>query len=103
MNYINAFGQLLAMLVIFIATKYLTYNITEKWGLPQWLDYKPFNCNLCLTFWTLVAIYATLWIIGYNWAGIAGLILAVLNALAMYINQRRNTESINSYHVDGEE
>lgn len=102
MNYISDFAQLLAMLVIFLATKYLTFNITEVWGLPRWLNYKPFNCNLCLTFWTLVTIYTTLWIVGYNWLGISGLIMAALNALAMYINQRKNTESINNYHVDEE-
>lgn len=101
-NYISDFAQLLAMLVIFLATKYLTFNITEVWGLPRWLNYKPFNCNLCLTFWTLVVIYTTLWIVGYNWLGISGLIMAALNALAMYINQRKNTESINNYHVDEE-
>ena len=101
-NYISDFAQLLAMLVIFLATKYLTFNITEVWGLPRWLNYKPFNCNLCLTFWTLVVIYTTLLIVGYNWLGISGLIMAALNALAMYINQRKNTESINNYHVDEE-
>ena len=101
--YINAIGQLLAMLVIFIATKYLTYRITEVWGLPQWLDYKPFNCNLCLTFWTLIAIFGTLWIVGYTWAGISGIIMAILNAIAMHIDQKQKTESINNYHVDEEE
>lgn len=101
--YINAIAQLLAMLVIFLATKYMTYNITEVWGLPKWLQYKPFVCNTCLTFWSLVAIYTTLLIIGYTWLGISGLIMAVLNAIAMYIDQKQKTESINNYHVDEEE
>ena len=103
MNYITIIGQLLAMLIIFIATKYMTYNITEVWGLPKWLQYKPFVCNTCLTFWSLVAIYTTLLIIGYTWLGISGLIMAVLNAIAMYIDQKQKTESINNYHVDDEE
>lgn len=103
MNYITIIGQLLAMLIIFIATKYMTYNITEVWGLPKWLQYKPFVCNTCLTFWSLVAIYTTLLIIGYTWLGISGLIMAVLNAIAMYIDQKQKTESINNYHVDNEE
>ena len=103
MNYITIIGQLLAMLIIFIATKYMTYNITEVWHLPKWLDYRPWNCNTCCTFWTLVAIYTTLLIIGYTWLGISGLIMAVLNAIAMYIDQKQKTESINNYHVDDEE
>ena len=100
--YINAIAQLLAMLIIFIATKYLTYNITEVWGLPKWLDYRPWNCNTCCTFWSLVAIYTTLLIIGYTWLGISGLIMAVLNAIAMYIDQKRKTVDINNYHITEE-
>ena len=94
MTYINSIGQLLAMLAIFLGTKYLTYFITEVKGVPQWLDFKPWNCNTCLTFWTLIAIYTTLLLIGYTWAGIGGIIMAILNAIAMYINQRNKTITI---------
>lgn len=103
MNYINVVGQLLAMLVIFLITKYLTYNITEVWRvIPKWLDYRPWNCSLCSCFWTLVAIYTTLLILGYTWLGISGLIMAVLNAIAMYINQKRKTVDVNTYHIEEE-
>lgn len=103
MNYISVIGQLLAMLVIFLATKYFTFQLTEVWGLPKWLQYKPFICDTCLTFWSLVAIYTTLLIIGYQWLGISGLIMAVLNAIAMYINQKRKTVDVNNYHITEEE
>lgn len=98
--YINAIGQLLAMLVIFLGTKVITYNITEVWGLPKWLDYRPWSCNRCLTFWTLTAIYTSLLIVGYNWLGISGLILAVLNAIAMWYDQKNKTEDINENDND---
>lgn len=97
--YINAIGQLLAMLVIFLATKYATFQITEH-GLPKWLDYRPWSCNRCLTFWTLTAIYTSLLIVGYNWLGISGLILAVLNAIAMWYDQKNKTEDINENDND---
>lgn len=103
MNYISVIGQLLAMLVIFLATKYFTFQLTEVWGLPKWLDYKPWNCAICSCFWTLVAIYTTLLILGYTWLGISGLILAALNALAMYINQKRKTVDVNNYHLEEKE
>lgn len=103
MNYISVIGQLLAMLVIFLATKYFTFQLTEVWGLPKWLDYRPWNCSLCSCFWTLVAIYTTLLILGYQWLGISGLILAALNALAMYINQKRKTVDVNNYHLEEKE
>lgn len=103
MNYISIIGQLLAMLVIFLATKYMTYNITEVWGLPKWLQYRPFSCNTCLTFWSLVAIYTTMLITGYTWLGISGLIMAVLNAIAMYIDQRKKTVDVNEFTEDNKE
>lgn len=100
MNYITIFGQLLVMLVIFLATKYFTFQLTEVWGLPRWLNYKPWNCAMCSCFWSLVAIYTTIWIMGYWWTGIGGLILAILNGVAMYIDQRKKTVDVNQYHVD---
>ena len=94
MNYINAFAQLLAMLVIFLATRVFAYNLTNVWGLPKWLDYQPFNCETCFTFWLLISIYTVLLIIGYTWLGVSGIIMAILNAIAMKINQKNKTEII---------
>lgn len=81
--------------VVFLAVRYMSYYITEVKGLPEWLDYKPFNCNLCLTFWSLVAIYLALWFaFGLTYTGVAGMVLAGMNALAMWIDQRNKTVKI---------
>ena len=84
--------QVILVLALFIPVKWLTYNITEKWGLPEWLDYKPFSCYLCLTFWGLMAVYLTVGLVfkAYVTLG-AGVLLTVLNAVAMYIDQRNRT------------
>jgi len=84
--------QVILVLALFIPVKWLTYNITEKWGLPEWLDYKPFSCYLCLTFWSLMAVYLTVGLVfkAYVTLG-AGVLLTVLNAVAMYIDQRNRT------------
>lgn len=87
--------QILLILVIFLPIKYIAYYITEVKGLPQWLDYKPFNCKLCLTFWLLIASYLTLWLaFACLYTAIGGIILAILNALAMWIDQRNKTVKI---------
>lgn len=88
-------AQVILILAIFILVKWLTYKITDVWGLPVWLDYKPFNCYLCLTFWTLLATYLTVGLI-FNlpitlYGGIA---MAVLNAIAMWVNQKNKTIKI---------
>lgn len=87
--------QVILVLALFIPVKWLTYNITEKWGLPEWLDYKPFSCYLCLTFWSLMAVYLTVGLVfkAYVTLG-AGVLLTVLNTVAMYIDQKNKTIKI---------
>lgn len=91
----NTILQVILVLALFIPVKWLTYNITEKWGLPEWLDYKPFSCYLCLTFWSLMAVYLTVGLVfkAYVTLG-AGLLLTVLNAVAMYVDQKNKTIKI---------
>lgn len=91
----NTILQVILVLALFIPVKWLTYNITEKWGLPEWLDYKPFSCYLCLTFWSLTVVYLTVGLVfkAYVTLG-AGLLLTVLNAVAMYIDQKNKTIKI---------
>ena len=83
---------------IFLPVKYLTYWLTEVKGLPEWLNYKPWICNLCLTFWSLLGIYIA---IGVSFSclitGIGGAIFAILNAIAMWVHQKNNTVSLEDY------
>lgn len=78
--------------VIFFIVSYITWYITEKDHVPEFLEYKPFQCRLCLNFWSLVAIYLTIGISFKLWVVlIAGIILAIMNAGAMWINQKNKT------------
>ena len=87
--------QFVAVLLIFLAISYFTWWFTEKDNVPEFLQYKPFQCRLCLTFWLLVAIYIALGISFKLWIVlIAGVLLAILNAIAMYVNQKNKTIKI---------
>lgn len=84
--------QFILVGIIFFSTGYFSWWFTEKGKVPEFLQYKPFQCRLCLTFWLLVAIYLVLGISFKLWIVlISGIILAILNAIAMYINQRNKT------------
>lgn len=87
--------QFIVILAVFFPVKYLTWRITNEWGLPEWLRYKPWECELCLCFWLLVGIYTAI-LFSFSWlyTGIGGIILAVLNAIAMYVDQRNKTIKI---------
>lgn len=87
--------QVILILAMFILIRWFAWKVTEVWGLPEWLQYKPWNCKLCLTFWSLVVSYLTVGLI-FNlpitlYGGIA---LAILNALAMWIDQKNKTIKI---------
>jgi hypothetical protein len=78
--------------VIFFIVNYVCYWLTEVRGMPEWLDYKPWVCRLCLTFWSLVFIYSAIWLsFACLYIGIIGDLLASMNALAMWIDQRNRT------------
>lgn len=92
MCYLLQFG---AVLLIFLGVSYFTWWFTEKNNVPEFLEYKPFQCRLCLTFWLLVAIYIAFGISFKLWIVlIAGVILAILNAIAMWVNQKNKTIKI---------
>lgn len=87
--------EFIIMVMIFLIVSYGGYWLTEVKGLPKWLDYKPFICRLCLTFWCLIGVYIAIWLsFSCLYLGMGGIILAILNAIAMYIDQRNKTIKI---------
>lgn len=81
--------------IIFFTTVYFSWWFTEKDNVPEFLNYQPFSCQCCLTFWLLVMIYVALGISFKLWIVlIAGIILAILNAIAMKVNQINKTVKI---------
>lgn len=87
--------EIITVFILFFIVNYSCWYITEQHGLPRWLQYKPWECRLCLTFWSLIAIYSTIWA-SFNCLiiGTVGIALAAMNALAMYIDQRQKTIKI---------
>lgn len=87
--------QFILILAVFIPVRYIGWKITEEWGVPIWLDYKPFNCKLCLTFWLLIGVYVAIGLsFSCLYVMVGGIVLAIMNALAMWIDQRNKTIKI---------
>ena len=86
------FIQFVLMTLAFFVVKYCAYVATEEIGMPRWLNFKPFNCNKCLSTWTLAGVYTVLGL-SFDWyyLMIGGIILAILNGIAMEIDQRNHT------------
>ena len=87
--------QVILILAIFLPVRWVCWKITEEWGVPEMIDYRPWNCKLCLTFWSLLATYLTVGLIFQIYITlIGGIVLTVLNAVAMYIDQKNKTIKI---------
>ena len=100
MYLIYIFLQILALFIIAVAVISFAYWWTEGRGeyKPNWLNYKPFNCKICLTFWTLIVIYVTIGLtLNLNLFLWGGIIFAAANALAMKIDEKNKTISIDEY------
>ena len=87
--------QVIFILAMFIVIKWFAWKVTEVWGLPEWLQYKPWNCKLCLTFWSLLVTYLSIGLIFNLYITlIGGIAFAIMNALAMWIDQKNKTVKI---------
>lgn len=87
--------QVILILALFIPIRWFAWKVTEVWGLPEWLQYKPWNCKLCLTFWSLLVTYLSIGLIfSLPITLYGGIALAIMNALAMYIDQKNKTIKI---------
>ena len=92
--------QILALFIIAVAVISFAYWFTEGRGefKPEWLNYKPFNCRICLTFWMLIVIYATIGLtLNLNLFLYGGIIFAAANALAMKIDEKEKTITTEEY------
>ena len=90
--------QIILIFTIFILDRFVVNKWVNQKNYPKWLDYAPLNCNVCCTFWSLLVIYLVIGLV-FNlwWTMIGGMILAVLNAIAMKIDQKNKTIKIEDY------
>ena len=91
--------QIILVVILFLAIKWFAWNFTERrWGIPEWLDYQPYNCFKCFSFWSLLSTYLAIELLFevYIFMGI-GLGLTVLDTIAYIIHEKNNTISIEDF------
>lgn len=90
------FEFVIAFIMYFVIV-YGAYYATEVKRLPEWLQFPPFDCKKCLTFWSnfiaglVVGLSFNLYI-----TMITVMVMAILTAISMHIDQKRKTISINN-------
>ena len=87
--------QVILILAMLILIRWFAWKVTEVLGLPEWLQYKPWNCKICFTFWSLLFSYLAVGLIFNLYITlIGGIALAIMNALEMWIDQKNKTIKI---------
>ena len=88
--------EFIGAFIAYLLVVYTAYYVTEVKLLPRWLRFPPFHCRKCLTFWTMMAVSL---VIGLSFDlpvyMATGILLAILTAISMQIEQKNNTISIN--------
>ena len=90
--------QFIIVLIIFLSISYVAWYITEKGKVPEFLDYPPWSCRVCASTWMMAAVYIALGV-SFKWwvLLITGIIVTILNAIALKINEKEKTISIEEY------
>lgn len=90
--------QIFLGVVLYFMIKYLAYYVIEKKQMiPKFLNYKPFNCVKCCTFWTSIFVFSTIFFLNLNATAIIGILLTTLDAIAQTINEKEKTISLKDY------
>ena len=92
------FLQFVLMFLIYLISMPAIYYFTDVRRPPRWLDFKPFSCRKCLTFWTLLGISLVIGL-SFDWIYFMfeGIILAVATTYALYLDQKNKTIKISDF------
>lgn len=82
--------QIVAPVIVFFYTKKTLYDIFDKIEIPPYLNFKPYNCLKCFQFWFLLSLSLSLmYILEIYVSPSILLVLAILDAIAMHINENK--------------
>lgn len=84
--------EIILAFILYFAIVFIAYYVTEVRRLPEWLQFPPFHCRKCLTFWSNMFAFIS---IGFcfklYWFMGTGILLGILTAIAMKIDQKNKT------------
>lgn len=83
----------LSLIILFFVVKWLAFLIVQNVKLPVYIDYKPYNCPTCLSFWLNLGLSVCLTLI-ITKLSVIYIIITLLDGVALLIDYR-NFKSLN--------
>ena len=79
---------ILLTIILFFAVKWLAFLIIKNVELPAYIDYKPYNCSSCLSFWLNLSLSICLTLL-ITKLSIVYIIITLLDGIAMLLDKRK--------------
>lgn len=79
---------ILLTIILFFAVKWLAFLIIKNVELPAYIDYKPYNCSSCLSFWLNLFTSVTITLL-ITKLSIVYIIITLLDGIAMLLDKRK--------------
>lgn len=87
--------EIIFAFIIYFIIVFVAYYLTEVKRLPGWLQFPPFHCRKCLTFWSNMFAFITIGLsFKLYWFMGVGILLGILTAIAMHYEQKNKTIKI---------
>lgn len=95
--------QLIIFWVLYFTGLYIGYIVPEKLVRPfGLLDFYPFECRRCCTFWSLSALYTTMLSFFFNWVILTMAVIVTFGtAIGMWKTQKERTIDIDELEHEG--
>lgn len=82
---------ILIAIICFFAIKYGAYRFTENVNFPKFIEYQPYDCYKCCSFWANNTFFISIGLCldAYLFMAV-GLTFTILDSIAMLINENKN-------------
>lgn len=89
--------EILLIPTIFLIVTGICYWLIEYNHIPRWLQWKPWNCEKCLSTWSLIGVGISFLLIDFIITGLGLIVMGILNGIARQIDEKNKTITIEEY------
>lgn len=92
--------EILLIPTIFLIVTGICYWLIEYNKIPKWLQFKPWNCEKCLSTWSLIGVGISFFLLDFIITGLGVIVIGILNGIARHYDEKEKTIDINVIYED---
>ena len=87
--------EILLIPTLFLIVTGICYWLIEYNHIPKWLQFKPWNCEKCLSTWSLIGVGISFFLLDFIITGLGVIVIGILNGIARHYDEKNNTFKVN--------